>query len=189
MAKVELTFSNNLCAAYIAELVRAFQRHYPNGFLGRTAVQKLAYFAQATGVPIPCSFEIYNYGPYSDQVTFCVDGLLADEVLTDTSPNHAKYSNYRLATGGVVFPPQLEGQVSPYKQQIDSVVLNLGNFRPEKLELISTLHFVHHRLRSIIGKRPSQAAVINDFFRIKGDRFSKEEVTGWYDALRRADLV
>ena len=105
---MELTFSNNLRAAYLAEFVRAFQKHYPSGFLGRTAIQKLAYFAQATGVPVPCSFEIYNYGPYSDQVTFSVDGLLADEVLMDTSPNSCRYSNYRLTVDYDLFPPELE---------------------------------------------------------------------------------
>lgn len=187
--KVELTFSNNLRAAYLAEFVRAFQVHFPNGFLGRTAMQKLAYFARATGVPVPCSFEIYNYGPYSDQLTFAVDGLLADEVLVDTSPNSSRYSNYRLATEKPVFPQVLERKISPFRRQIDSVVKNLGSFRPEQLELIATLHFVHHRLESAQAKKPTQAAVITAFSRIKGSKFGKSEVTHWYSALRNAGLV
>jgi uncharacterized protein YwgA len=186
--KVELTFSNNLRAAYLTELVRSFEKFYPNGFLGRTAIQKLTYFARAIGVPIPCSFEIYNYGPYSDQVTFTVDGLLADEVFRDTSPNSSKYSNYRLAGARVVFPQELEKQVAPFGPQIAAVVKNLGNFRPEQLELIATLHFVHHR-QAALGKRPTQSSVIAEFSRIKGDKFEKSEVTNWYGALRRAGLV
>jgi uncharacterized protein YwgA len=185
---LELTFSNNLRAAYLAEFVRAFERLYPNGFLGRTAIQKLTYFARAMGVPIPCSFEIYNYGPYSDQVAFTVDGLLADEVLRDTSPNSSKYSNYRLAREGVAFPMELDRQVAPFRAQIAAVVKNLGNFRPEQLELIATLHFVHHR-QAALGKRPTQSSVIAEFCRIKGDKFEKNEVTNWYDALKRAGLV
>jgi uncharacterized protein len=186
---VELTFSNNLRAAYLAEFVRAFQAHYPNGFLGRTAMQKLTYFARATGVPVPCSFEIYNYGPYSDQLTFAVDGLLADEILVDTSSNSSKYSNYRLSKGGAIFPQVLEKKVAPYRSQIESVVRHLGNFRPEQLELIGTLHFVHHRLESLHRKKPAQSAVIAEFARVKGNKFSKEEVTAWYCALRNAGLV
>jgi uncharacterized protein YwgA len=186
---MELTFSNNLCAAYLAECVRSFQKHYPSGFLGRTAIQKLTYFAQATGVPVPCSFEIYNYGPYSDKVTFSVDSLLADEVLTDTSPNTSKYSNYRLAVDKALFPPELESRLSPYRAQIERVVKSLGNFRPEQLELIATLHFVHHRLESSQGKKPAESTVINEFNKIKGAKFKKDEVTSWYGALKNAQLV
>ncbi len=186
---MELTFSNNLRAAYLAEFVRAFQKHYPSGFLGRTAIQKLTYFARATGVPVPCSFEIYNYGPYSDQVTFAVDGLLADQVLMDTSPNSSKYSNYRLTVGKDLFPPELQRRVVPHKEQIERVVKNLGHFRPEQLELIATLHFVHHRLESAHGKKPAQSAVIAEFLRIKGDKFGKDEVAAWYGSLKNAGLV
>jgi uncharacterized protein YwgA len=188
-AKVELTFSNNLRAAYLAEFVRAFQKHYPNGFLGRTAIQKLTYFARATGVPVPCSFEIYNYGPYSDQVTFAVDGLLADQVLMDTSTNASKYSNYRLVVDKALFPQEMQRKVGPHKAQIECVVKNLGHFRPEQLELIATLHFVHHRLESTHRKKPSQSTVITEFQKIKGNKFDKGEVTAWYGALKNAGLV
>jgi uncharacterized protein len=185
---VELTFSNNLRAAYLTEFVRAFERFYPNGFLGRTAMQKLTYFARATGVPIPCSFEIYNYGPYSDQVAFAVDGLLADDVLRDTSPNSSKYSNYRLTSQTISFPQALQKQVAPFAAQIDLVVKNLGNFRPEQLELIATLHFVHHR-QVALGRGPTRSSVIAEFYRIKGDKFDKDEIVSWYDALKRAGLI
>lgn len=186
---MELAFSNNSLAAYLTEFVRSFQKHHPTGFLGRTAIQKLVYFGRSTGVPIPCSFEIYNYGPYSDQVTFTVDGLLADEVLADTSTNSSKYSNYRLRKTNVAFPSSIEKKVESYRQQIDTVVKNLGSFRPEQLELIATVHFVHHRLESISGKKPAKAAVFSEFHRIKGDKFSREDVSAWYDALRRSGLV
>lgn len=186
---MELTFSNNLRAAYLTEFVRAFQKHFPNGFLGRTAMQKLVYFARATDVPVPCSFEIYNYGPYSDQVTFAVDGLLADEVLVDTSPYCSRYSNYRLASDKVLFPQELERKMTPHREQIDRVVKHLGSFRPEQLELIATLHFVHHRLESIHRKKPAQSAVIAEFHKVKGNKFDKHEVTAWYDALKNSGLV
>jgi len=185
---MEPIFSNNLCAAYLVELVHSFEQYFPNGFLGRTAIQKLTYFAQATGVPVPCSFEIYNYGPYSDQVKFNVDGLLADEILTDTSNNSCKYSNYRLMNINT-FPQELGKRVAPHREQIERVVKNLGNFRPEQLELIATLHFVHHRLESTLGKKPSEPTVIGEFHKIKRDKFDKGEVTGWYCALRNAGLV
>jgi uncharacterized protein len=185
---MNLAFSNNLLAAYLTEFVRAFQAHYPNGFLGRTAIQKLVYFGKSTGVPVPCSFEIYNYGPYSDQVTFKMDGLLADEILADTSLT-SKYSNYRLQLKKVPFSPEIEKRVATHRPQIDAVVKNLGSFRPEQLELIATLHFVHHRLESSLGKKPSKSDVFAEFHQVKGDKFSGVEVSAWYDALKRSGLA
>ena len=72
---MELHFSNDICSAFVAEIIKTFRKQYPSGFLGRTAIQKLAYFCQVTGVPSPCSFEIYNYGPYSDEVKFSLDSF------------------------------------------------------------------------------------------------------------------
>src|SRR5437899_967966 len=88
-------FSGSECAAYIAAIVRSFQEHHKNHYLGRTALQKLAYFCKALGLPIPCRFEIYTYGPYSETITFTVESLVADDVLSDASRDQ-KYSNYRL---------------------------------------------------------------------------------------------
>ena len=73
--KSDFVFSKNLCAAYIAAIVRSFEKQHKHGYLGRTALQKLAYFSKELGVPVPCSFEIYTYGPYSDAVTFWNRGL------------------------------------------------------------------------------------------------------------------
>ena len=186
---MRLIFSNNQCAAFLAAIVRSFQQHYPNGFLGRTAMQKLAYFSKTTGVPIPCSFEIYNYGPYSDQVTFAVDSLLADEVLLDTSENSDRYSNYRLVTQSPNFPPAIEQRIDPYRAQIDRVVSSLGQLRPEQLELVATLHFIYHRQQGILRAEPEKERVFAEFFRTKGTKFNEKEVQSCYAALDRAGLL
>src|ERR1022692_4227645 len=92
-----LVYSDNLLSAFTAAIIRSYQQHVGGRhYLGRTAIQKLVYFAKTLGVPIPSSFEIYTYGPYSDAVTFSVDSMLADDVLKDVSKVPQKYSNYRL---------------------------------------------------------------------------------------------
>src|SRR5262249_41451920 len=116
-----LLFSNDLCSAFLAEIVRAFETNYRKHYLGRTAIQKLAYFSQALGVPIPCSFEIYNFGPYSDAVTFTVESMMADGVLKDVSPN-PKYSNYRLNSERPSFDKEIANDVAKYRGVIDNVV-------------------------------------------------------------------
>lgn len=184
---MELLYSDNLLSAFVAEIVRAFQQHHRGNYLGRTALQKLAYFCQATGVPVPASFEIYNYGPYSDTITFTVESMLADDVLRDVSRT-TKYSNYKLSTPAVTFPADLQRSVSSHLPQINRVVKALGGFKPDQLELIATLHFIASRRRSF-GFRVSEDDIEREFFQIKGDKFSTQEVKGWYKALESAGLL
>lgn len=185
----QLCFSNNLCSAFVAEVVRAFQKTHHDGYLGRTAMQKLIYFSQSIGVPIPCSFEIYNYGPYSDEVTFSVEALLADNALRDASLNSSRYSKYELVDNDLDFPDDIKEKVHRYRPQIEKVVRVLGNFEPQQLELIATLHFIARKLASLEKSSPSKAQVLDNFAGVKRDKFKRGEVEAWYDALQAAGLV
>lgn len=150
-------------------------------------MQKLAYFSQVVGVPIPCSFEIYNFGPYSDSVTFAVESMIADDVLEDRSRSQ-KYSNYHIKSGAPKFSKELEERVSPHKAKIENVVQVLGKFDPPQLELLATLHFIASKIRSLEGAVVKDA-VLNEFFRVKGGKFPREDVSSWYEALKTAQLV
>ena len=129
---MSLLFSNNLCSAFVAEIVKSFQSAKPNGYLGRTALQKLVYFSKTVGVPVPCSFEIYNFGPYSEEVTKSVSALLADEQIMDVS-SASKYSSSRRDSGNLLNLSLAE--TSKYRVLIDSIVNVLGDSKPETLEL------------------------------------------------------
>ena len=52
--------------ALVAEVVRSRVTLSPGGSPGRTAVQKLCYFAQVLGVPLHLDFQIHHYGPFSN---------------------------------------------------------------------------------------------------------------------------
>lgn len=185
-----LAYSDDLCSAFMTAIVRSYGKHVgEHHYLGRTAVQKLVYFAKALGVPVPCSFEIYTYGPYSDTVTFSVDSLLADDVLKDISNDPKTYSNYRLGENADDILDAYQHLIDPYRGQIDAVVKSLGGFKPQDLELIATLHFIHHRLKQIHPEEPSRDQVLAEFHRVKKDRFTTEDVNSWYDALRSAKLI
>lgn len=56
-------------------VAKAFETMKSGSSLGRTALQKLVYFSKVAGVPVPCSFSIYNYGPFADKVAASVDSL------------------------------------------------------------------------------------------------------------------
>lgn len=186
----KLAYSDDLRSAFIAAIVRSYEKSVGAGhFLGRTAIQKLVYFAKTLGVPVPCSFEIYTYGPYSDAVTFSVDSMLADDVLKDASKAPNKYSNYRLGDNAKELLNTYQADIEPHQREIDAVVQSLGSFEPQQLELVATLHFIHQRLKHILRQSPPKDKVLEEFRRIKKDKFRLDEVDGFYNALKEAELI
>jgi uncharacterized protein YwgA len=185
---MSLLFSNNLCSAYVAEVVKSFQTLKPTGYLGRTALQKLVYFSKAVGVPVPCSFEIYNFGPYSEEVTRSVSALLADEALQDISST-SKYSSYKEGMTSTEFSPEYLEETAGYRPLIDSIVNVLGDSKADTLELVATLHFVNAKQKGILGARPQEDKVIAEFRSIKGDKFNSDEIATWYGWLAESNLL
>ncbi|MDQ2841824.1 MAG: hypothetical protein M3Y72_12455 [Acidobacteriota bacterium] len=182
-----IVYSNDLCSAFLTAIVKSFEDRHPSRYLGRTAMQKLAYFAKALNVPIPCSFGIYTYGPYSDTITFSVESLLADEILVDRSTN-PKYSNYRTYSNSAELLSAYAEEVKPHEDTINRIVEALGEFDPSDLELIATLHFVARRQKQRTGKL-NKAAIIAEFKSIKKDKFTGEAIGTWYNALQQANLI
>jgi uncharacterized protein YwgA len=187
MSNSKLVYSNDLCSAFLTSVVKAFEGRHPAGYLGRTSVQKLTYFIQVLGAPIPCSFGIYTYGPYSDKVTFAVESLLADDVIQDRSTN-PKYSNYRLGVNAQELLSKFEDDLRPHEDQINHAVEVLGSFVPNELELIATLHFIANRQLRTQGD-VSKPSVIKEFKSIKHEKFKDSEIDTWYDALTQAGLI
>lgn len=188
MTSGDLVYSNDACSAFLAAIVRSFEENHPRGYLGRTAMQKLAYFSKVIGVPIPCSFGIYTYGPYSDEVTFSIESLMADDVIVDRSPK-TEYSNYGLGENAAELLCVYDGAIGKYVPAIDRVVKALGGFKPQALEVIATLHFIAGRQRQVLRREPSKPEVIHEFETIKGEKFKREEIVVWYDALKKAGLI
>lgn len=183
----DIVYANDLCSAFLTAIVKSFEERYAGRYLGRTAMQKLAYFATVLGVPIPCSFGIYTYGPYSDTITFSIESLLADEVLVDRSTN-PKYSNYRTGRNSAELLNAYAVDVTPFNEDINKVVDALGEFEPTELELIATLHFVARRQKQRSGKLV-RSLVIAEFKSVKKDKFGEDAISGWYDALEHAALI
>ena len=184
-----MVFSDNLAAAYVAAVVELFNKKHPDRYLGRTALQKLLYFAKAMGAPLPFSFEIYTYGPYSDRLSFLVEGMLADETLEDRSPEPGRYSNYRITERGQALLEKYTGCLEPYKAVLDQVVSIFGAFRPDTLELIATLHFLVQQVKREKRVGDLKEEVVGRFLGIKGAKFPEDQVYSCYGALEKSGLI
>ena len=179
-----LVLSDGPDEALVALIVKQFRQHV-SGYLGRTAIQKLCYFSRELGVPFSYRFSIYHYGPYSDDLATAIDYMLAERVLRDQSPDPQRYSNFALGPNGDELLSRHIDTVRKAEPVISSVARAFGDFSPETLELMATVHFVHERLRAT-GVAPSEDEVIQEFHEEKGDKFEPEEISEAYRALKDA---
>jgi uncharacterized protein len=175
--------------ALLAATAQSAAESGDGGYLGRTALQKILYFLQISGVPMRYRFDIYHYGPYCDRIARDVELLLADDVLKDSSQSPEKYSNYRPSTGTEELIRSHASHLEPHKATITKVVQTLLPLQPEHLELLATLDYLFRQLRAGGGRGPWKDRVIARFMEVKKDKFPAQEVTAAYDSMVRADLI
>lgn len=174
--------------ALVTLVVEEFQKT-SQGHLGRTAIQKICYFAQSLGVPLNFEFKILYYGPYSHELASEVELLLASDVLEDTSKKPSAYSALRLGPAAHKLLETYPELTERYRPTVARVAAAFGELGPSTLELLSTLHFIDRRLRASGTEHPSRDEVVKRFQQVKQDRFSKGEIEAAYDAMRRAGLI
>lgn len=160
-----------------------------NGYLGRTAVQKMMYFLKTLGVPMDYKFEIYRYGPFCETILRDVDYLLADNVIKDKSPSPHKYSNYEPAEAAGELVGLYQQELAPYQELINSVVTTLAPMEPPKLELLSTLDYLYRHEKASGRVSGWKTAVVSKFLEVKGNKFQEPEVARIYDIMANANLV
>lgn len=175
--------------ALLAATAQAAAPEGVNGYLGRTALQKILYFLQISGVPMRYRFEIYHYGPYCDRIYRDVELLLADGVLKDASSNPEKYSNYRPGDAAEELLRPHKDRLDPYRATIADVVKALIPFQPGHLEILATLDYLYRQLRAGGGQGPWKERVISRFLEVKQDKHDQAEVGNAYDSLVRAKLI
>lgn len=154
---ISVLLSNHRDDALLAYLIKSWFEKNRMG-MGRTLVQKLCYFLKARSVPLRFEFEIYHYGPYSQELFFEMDNLVADEVVLDqsTNPGHSEYvpgpaSEFLMDS----FAPHLK----EHRSGVDDVVQLFAGAKPAIMELLSTIHYQYvFALKEYKSKRaPTEA--------------------------------
>ncbi len=174
--------------ALIAATIEAASAKCPGCFLGRTAIQKLLYFMNVSGVPMKYAFDIHHYGPFCQSIMSDVEWLLADDVIADRSQD-PKYSNYKPDAGWAELKLRFGEKLAEHRPMIDAVCNALSDMSPETLELIATLDFSFRWVRARGGEGPWRQEAVKKFKQIKKDKFTDQAIEGWYDALVRAKLI
>jgi uncharacterized protein YwgA len=174
--------------ALIGAVINRSNQNYPDGKLGRTAIQKLLYFLNVLGVPMRYNFDIHHYGPFCPTIMHDVEWLAADDVVEDCSDD-SRYSNYKPGSGWSQLAIQFNDRLTEYDEQIESVCKAFSDMRPETLELIATLDFSYRWVRATGGNGPWRDRAVSKFKAIKKDKFPEEEIERWYDVLVKVGLI
>ena len=180
------TWEHALLAKVVKEAAAVAQKE--GGYLGRTAIQKIVYFLQVLDVPMRYRFEVCHYGPFCTTILGDLEWLMADEVITDSSPKPEKYSKYTPGPACDELIAKHAAKLRQYDGTVKSTVEVLLPLQPEHLELIATLDYAFREMKATLGKKPPKKKVIARFREFKGDKFNEKEIAETYDRLEAANL-
>jgi uncharacterized protein len=180
------TWEHALLAKVVKEAAAVAQNE--GGYLGRTAIQKIVYFLQVLDVPMRYSFEVCHYGPFCTTILGDLEWLMADQVVSDNSPNPDKYSKYTPGPACDELLAKHAVKLMECEATVKSTVKALLPLKSDHLELIATLDYAFREMKATAGKMPAKARVLARFREFKGGKFSDKEIAETYDRLETAGL-
>lgn len=188
---MSLMFTQNRDQALLAYVIKvaADVAEKKKCWVGRTAVQKLMYFLVVRGVDTNYKFDIYQYGPFCEQILWDIDLLLADGVIQDKSSNPEKFSNY---TPGQAIDELIQlysGDLNNHEDVVQELAEAFVPLKPLELELIATLDYIYREQIATGAVENLKDKVVSRFQDIKKDKFSSSVVNQTYDAMVNANLV
>lgn len=186
-AQGQIYFADKVADALLAYLIKSYNQA-SDRTLGRTILQKLCYFAKASGVPLPFRFEIYHYGPFSQEIFYRTEDLLLDGVIEDRSSDRGQ-STFVPGPNLDTFLNRFGEAIGQYKTNLHRVATMFSRLDPSQMELVSTIHYMHSSHSEWFKVVPSKDSVVASVLQVKGDKFSRQTVDGAYDILREAALL
>ena len=187
VAEERLELPKELSHAVIAYLVKQY-RAVSKRKLGRTILQKLCYFAKASGVPLPLRFEIYHYGPFCQEIFDITDNLLVDDVIEDESTESSQ-SDYVPGPNCDFLLREFHGEIEKQKRRLDIVAETFSLLDPSSFELVSTIHYIYSSSSQWNKKPPRKKDVTAAVFEIKGHKFGRDFIDKVYEILLKAGLL
>ena len=159
------------------------------GYVGRTALQKIMYFLQVSGIPMNYRFDIYHYGPFCEEILRDIDWLTADQVVIDRSDNPQRYSNYAPGENSDELIQMHQSFLAPLRNKIDALVRAFIPLKPRTMELIATLDYLYRQQKATTSSGPWKPSVISRFDQVKAGKFLPEEINEAYDGMVRMGLI
>lgn len=191
---MDILLCNKLDDAIVAYMVKKWNE-LSDIPLGRTIIQKLCYFIKSKGVPIDYDFDMYHYGPYSQNLYYRMDDMTADSIVKDENAINILNSNVKSSKSKYIPGDNVEKLLSKYSDDlskftsaIDKVIDVFYEFDPTGLELLSTIHFFQTTLSDFYNKPANKDEVIMKVKKAKCEKFKDDSISKAYDALQDAGI-
>jgi len=183
-----ILFARNRDQALLALMLQEARRaaDEANMYVGRTAVQKLMYFAKQMGTPMDYQFDIYHYGPFCQEIMQDIDLLTFDGVIKDKA-SKPEYSNYYPSDNMEEILSLHEQELNHYREKIRDVV-KLISLKPDQLEMLSTLDFIYRKEKASVASGSIKERVLDQFFKYKENKFKKDDMLKYYDLMVEAKI-
>jgi len=163
--------------------------------IGRPAIQKICYFAEAIDVPLGYKFSVYKYGPYSQDLFDHIDDMVMYGLLTDdgssTDPKK-RVSLYSITDIAEDLLITYKDFVNTYDEKLRYIVDYFKDMSLRDLELFSTIHYYHAANINYyrgIDKDKLKELTISNAITAKKDRFKKNEIDSAYFELEGTSLA
>lgn len=151
----------------LVEILRTIDQEPYHWSVGRTAFQKIAYFATESGIPTGLKYSRGSYGPYAPelkrQITALVNnGLVREERL---GRMFAIHTGQTFDDARRVYADQLRG----WRDTIDRITDLFMRMNTQQAEVAATVHFVAAELRQA-GSTPTESDILREVLQWKQKR-------------------
>jgi|SRR5690554_5998768 uncharacterized protein YwgA len=141
---------------------------------GKKILQKVVYLIQRKGVKLGFAFSIHYYGPYSSELDYAIHRLEMQGVLS-IIPEGMTHQISLKEDADLSGREETEVFSEEQLQKIDEVIAKFAGKPAYDLEVITTTDYVAQQLKAN-GESWENDNLIEGVRRIKGDKFSKEEI-------------
>lgn len=139
--------------------------HWP---VGRTTLQKIAYFATESGIPTGLQFVRGSFGPYSAELKPLITRLVNNGLIRE-----ARMGRMLAVTVGQTFPDarkNYEREIGQWAGTVDKLADLFMRMRTNQAEVAATVHFAAKSLTEGAHEAPTETEVLTEVMKWKQRR-------------------
>ncbi|WP_076606253.1 macro domain-containing protein [Cystobacter fuscus] len=125
-------------AVAIVVALKSILQKNPQVRIGRILLQKMAYFAQIAGIPVPVKYVRATYGPYSDEWTRLIRHMVNNGLLSERQVGSQGAFAYAPGPALVAYAERLSPTLEKYQAVIEKLALVFSKFTNDQAELAAT---------------------------------------------------
>ncbi len=167
----------------LANYAQVLKNICENRTLGKKAVQKLMYLIERKGVDLELGYTIHFFGPYSSKLDNILH-ILQNEELIEINTQGVTHT---ISIKDVDF--NMKHLSKDEKEKVAFVLDRFGNKTALELEGITTLDFVARSLEPKGKVKVKDEEIIKEVVRIKGQKFSDEQLQSYLKELRELSFL